>query len=92
MRVTLTTHGGLAAPINRRLPPRVVEIDEPAEVARVRQLIEAARSQTASGAQSDAMTYTLTVADGSDETVIKGSDVDMTEAFAALLDFVERRS
>ncbi|WP_433295560.1 protealysin inhibitor emfourin [Actinoplanes sp. CA-030573] len=94
MRVTLATHGGLAAALNRRLPPRVVDVDKPGEIAELRKLINEAEreGESAAGATSDAMTYTVTVTDGNRETVIKRSDVDMTEAFAALLDFVERRS
>ena len=39
----------------------------------------------------DAMSYTITVRDGSQAAVLKESDADMTDEFAALLDWVQGR-
>lgn len=39
----------------------------------------------------DAMSYTITVRDGSRAAVLRESDADMTEEFAALLDWVQGR-
>lgn len=39
----------------------------------------------------DAMSYTITVRDGSRAAVLRESDVDMTDEFAALLDWVQGR-
>jgi alpha-beta hydrolase superfamily lysophospholipase len=48
MRVALTTHGGLAAAINSRLPPRVVDTDDlpPEAATELSRLITAATAET----------------------------------------------
>ncbi|NMO49750.1 hypothetical protein HH310_00860 [Actinoplanes sp. TBRC 11911] len=94
MRVVLATHGGQAAAINMRLPPRVLDSDRlPAEAtAQLRDLVTAARAEAApekSGNARDAMSYTITVEDGDDSTTITASDTAMSPAFAALLTWLQ---
>ena len=98
MRVALTTHGGQAAAINLRRPPRVVDTDRlPPEAAReVRRLVAAAAGAepgtTEAGRARDAMSYTIKVDEGPGSTTITGSDTAMSPAFAALLDWIERHT
>ncbi|MFJ3310942.1 protealysin inhibitor emfourin [Streptomyces sp. NPDC086549] len=94
MKVTLATHGGLAAVTNLRLPPKVLDTDAlPANAAaELVQLVAAAvampEEDEASRAR-DAMSYTITVEDGGRSTVLKQSDAAMSPAFAALLTWLE---
>ena len=97
MKVTLATHGGLAAAINRRLPPRVVDADtltEPA-AAELAQLVAAATAARASaavrsGRAPDEMSYTITVEDGGRQVVLAESDTTMSQEFSALLSWLEQ--
>lgn len=98
MRVALTTHGGLAAAISLRLPPRELDSDSlPPEQAReLRGLVAAASAEGAgpanSGPARDAMSYTITVDDGPRSTTLTGSDTTMSPAFATLLGWIERHT
>jgi emfourin len=98
MKVTLAQHGGQAAAINLRLPPRVVDTttlraDEAGELAR---LVADAKSAplaagAAPGTARDAMSYTITIEDGGRQMVLSQSDTTMSEAFARLLAWLQRR-
>ncbi|MFI9150434.1 protealysin inhibitor emfourin [Streptomyces sp. NPDC053367] len=98
MKVTLATHGGQAAAIQRRLPPDVLDSDDLPEdaAAELARLVAAALAQDAEGPSGpgrarDAMSYTITVEDGGRSTVLTRSDTTMSPAFAALLDWLEQR-
>lgn len=99
MRVTLAAHGGLAAAINCRLPPRVVDtgtLTEPA-AAELAQLVAAATDARAptdarSGRARDEMSYTITVDDGGHQVVLAESDTTMSQEFGELLSWLEQRS
>jgi hypothetical protein len=96
MRVALATHGGQAAAINLRLPPRVLDADGlPPETAQeLRRLVAAASTESGGtrrpGPARDAMSYTITVDDGERSIKLSGSDTAMSPAFAALLSWIER--
>jgi hypothetical protein len=98
MRVTLATHGGQAAAINLRLPPRAVDAEAlPADAAReLAGLVAAAKAAPPDdvrqpGSARDAMSYTITVDDGGQSIDLTQSDTNMSPAFAALLSWLERR-
>ena len=98
MKVTLATHGGQAAAINLRLPPRVIDAEAlPEDAAReLAQLVAAAKAappagEQASGRARDAMSYTITVEDDGRSVDLVQSDTTMSPAFAALLSWLERR-
>jgi hypothetical protein len=96
MKISLTTRGGLAAAINLRLPPRVVNLDSlPKEAAaELARLIDAAKNapavKAAPGPAPEAMSYTITVEDGQEPVVLHQSDAAMSPAFAALLSGIEK--
>jgi len=98
MRVSLATHGGQAAAINLRLPPRVLDADSlPPETAReLRRLVAAASAESGgtrrAGPARDAMSYTITVDDGARSATLTGSDTAMSPAFGALLSWIERHT
>lgn len=95
MRVTLATHGGLAAPVIAGLPPDVVDTDALPEsaAAELSRLVAAAvpATATATGDREshrrapDAMSYSITVEEGGHSSVLVQSDSDMSPEFAALL-------
>ncbi|MET9793329.1 protealysin inhibitor emfourin [Streptomyces canus] len=95
MRVTLATHGGLAAPVLAGLPPHVVDTDTLPEsaAAELSRLVAAAVPATAAAAGNpeprkrapDAMSYSITVEEGGHSSVFVQSDTDMSPEFAALL-------
>jgi len=95
MKVTLTTHGGLTAGIRR--PPSIVEssaLSEPA-AAELTRLVAAAKGDPAvkavkPGRARDAMTYTITVEEDGQPTVLRQSDTAISPAFAALLTWLQR--
>lgn len=95
MRVALASHGGQAAAINVRLPPRVLDTESlpPGEAAETRSLVAAATTEGGGTGRSerarDAMSYTITIEDGDDSTTITASDTAMPPAFAALLRWVQ---
>ena len=99
MKVTLATHGGLAAGINLRLPPRVVDAETLTEPAaeELAQLVAAAEAASrpagkGPGRARDEMSYTITVEDGGHQVVLAESDTTMSEEFGALLSWLEERS
>ncbi|MEV6684629.1 protealysin inhibitor emfourin [Streptomyces sp. NPDC051130] len=90
MKVSLATHGGLAAASNLRRPPEVLDTDDlpedaAAELTRLVAAAVPAPEVERPGRARDAMSYTITVEDGGRSTVLKQSDAAMTRAFAALL-------
>ncbi|MEU6759476.1 protealysin inhibitor emfourin [Streptomyces sp. NPDC046685] len=91
MKVSLATHGGLAAAVNLARPPEALDTDSLSETAAaelVRLVAAAASAPTLDepGRARDAMSYTITVEEeGGRRTVLKQSDASMTPAFAALL-------
>ncbi|MGW6688041.1 protealysin inhibitor emfourin [Streptomyces sp. NPDC054961] len=90
MKVTLAAHGGLAAAVNFRRAPEVLDTDAlPAHAAaELAQLVAGAGTAPRAdqpGRARDAMSYTITVEDGGRSTVLTQSDATMTPAFAALL-------
>ncbi|BCY11145.1 protealysin inhibitor emfourin [Actinoplanes sp. L3-i22] len=97
MRVSLATHGGLAAPIVRRLPARVLDADRlPDDDAReLRRLLAAAAADPGgvhpARSARDVMTYTVTVEDGPHSTTLTSSDTAMSAAFATLLSWLQPR-
>ncbi|HKR49253.1 MAG TPA: protealysin inhibitor emfourin [Pseudonocardiaceae bacterium] len=99
MKITLATHGGLAAPITARRPPSVVDaatLDQPA-VEELTQLVAAAKAANAptpAGPRRgrDEMSYTITVQDGEQQVVLTESDTTMSPEFGALLSWLEQRS
>ncbi|MGQ0715808.1 MAG: protealysin inhibitor emfourin [Pseudonocardiales bacterium] len=102
MRVTLVTHGGLAAAINLHRPPRVVDTDTLTEPAaeELTRLVAAAKAAATpaeptgagSGRARDEMSYTITVEDGGHQVVLTESDTTMSPEFGALLSWLEARS
>ena len=98
MKVTLATHGGLAAAINLHLPPRLIDTDTlPEPVAEeLAQLVAAAKAakptrEEGSGRARDAMSYTITVDDDGHQVTLVESDTTMSQEFAALLSWLEER-
>jgi hypothetical protein len=95
MRVTLVTHGGLAAPVLAGLPPDVVDTHALSEsaAAELSRLVAAAVPATAEAAGDpeprrhapDAMSYSIKVEEGGHSSVLVQSDTDMSPEFAALL-------
>ena len=99
MRITLERHGGLAAGVRRR--PRVVDTGAlaPEAARKLARLVAEAKAAApppgGSGARRapDAMGYTISVEeDGQPPAVLRGSDADMPDAFAALLDRLEEHA
>lgn len=95
MKVTLAQHGGLAAGIRRQ--PQVLDAHAlPTEAAgELAKLVAAARAvprpqENGPGRTRDAMSYTITVEDNGEPTLLRGSDTNMSPAFAALLDWLQR--
>jgi hypothetical protein len=95
MKITLAKHGGLAAGIRR--PATVVDCAALAaplgqELARLVAEAKAHGSAVSEGPgrARDAMSYTITVEDSGEVTVLKASDAALPPAFAALLHWVER--
>jgi hypothetical protein len=99
MKVILATHGGLAAAINYRLPPRVVDTDtltEPAAAELAQLVADATAAKAPADVRSerarDEMSYTITVEDGDHQVVLAESDTSMSPEFGALLSWLEQRS
>lgn len=96
MKISLAIHGGQAAAINMRLPPRIVNVGSlPKEIAaELVRLVEAAKTapaaKAAPGFAADAMSYTITVEDDHEPVVLRQSDTTMSPAFAALLSGLEK--
>ncbi len=95
MRVTLEQHGGLAAGVRRR--PRVVDTaalapEATGALAKLVAEAKAAPPPAGGGARRapDVMAHTITVEDdGQPPLVLRGSDAGMSDAFAALLEWLE---
>ncbi|AEV83534.1 hypothetical protein ACWT_2907 [Actinoplanes sp. SE50] len=97
MRVSLASHGGMAAAITSRLPPRVLDADRlPRDAAQeLRRLVAAATADPGGAAPSprarDAMTYTVTIDDGPRSTTLTASDTTMSAAFGELVAWLDQR-
>ena len=98
MKVTLATHGGLAAAINMRLPPRVVDTETlprpaAAELSRLVAAAKAVNAFPAGGERArDAMSYMITVEERGQSTTLAQSDVTMSAQFAALLNWLQEHA
>ncbi|MEV6297235.1 protealysin inhibitor emfourin [Streptomyces sp. NPDC051896] len=96
MKVTLATHGGQAAAIQLRLPPKVLDTgtlptNTAAELAElVAAAVPTADKERPPGQARDAMSYTITVENDSHTTVLTQSDTTMSPEFAALLGWLEK--
>lgn len=98
MRIILEQHGGLAAGIRRR--PRIVETGalSPEAVREVARLVAEAKAAPVPGGGGvrrapDAMSHTITVEDdGQPPLVLRQSDAGMSDAFAALLEWLEEHA
>jgi hypothetical protein len=95
MRVTLAKHGGQAAAIQLRRPPKELDADalpanDAAELARLVAAAVLAPERDGAGRARDAMSYTITVEEnGRSTTVLTQSDTTMSGGFAALLRWLE---
>ncbi|EFL37114.1 predicted protein [Streptomyces viridochromogenes DSM 40736] len=99
MRVTLATHGGLAAPVLAGLPPDVVDTHAlPESAAAELSRLVAAATEAAAGAPEprrrapDAMSYSITVEEDGHSCVLVQSDTDMSPEFAALLRWLKEHA
>ncbi|MEU9176166.1 protealysin inhibitor emfourin [Streptomyces sp. NPDC048550] len=93
MKVTLESYGGLAAAIRRR--PAVLDTAALPEnaAAELTQLVAAAVTMPVEGRADrarDAMTYTITMEDEGQATVLEQSDAAMSPAFATLLTWLKK--
>jgi hypothetical protein len=91
MKVSLQSYGGFAAIFpqpGREVDAAALPPDAAAELAR---LVDAARRESGGPPPRvlpDAISYSITVAEGGRSTVLEGSDGTMSPAFAALLDWL----
>lgn len=98
MKITLAMHGGQAAEIYLRLPPRVVDVDAlpPAAAEELRRLVEAAKAaptpKEEKGGGGDVMGYTITVEGHGQPTVLQQSDTAMSRPFGALLNWIQKHA
>jgi emfourin len=99
MKVTLATHGGLAAAITQRLPPWIVDTEAlpKAVEEKLTQLLAAAKAASTPGKERprrvpDEMSYTVTVEDRGHQIVLTASDTTMSQEFAALLNWIQQHS
>lgn len=95
MRLSLEKHGGLAAGI--RHPPCIVECPALPEqkMAELSKLVAAVKDADLAfsekpGQMRDGMTFTISIEEGGETTAFQQSDMDMSEAFANLLIWMER--
>jgi hypothetical protein len=97
MKITLTKHGGFAAGMFR--PPSIVASStlmaaDAAELSRLVMAVKMAPIERGEepGQARDAMSYTMTIEeDGAETTVITQSDINMSPAFADLMQWIDRR-
>ena len=98
MRVSLATHGGLAAGLRLGRQPSTVDTSglTGAEAGELTRLVEAARAASARAGTAkgggDAMSYEVTVDSGVDRSapvVLRQTDTSMTAEFAALLRWLQ---
>lgn len=99
MKVTLATHGGLAATISRGRRPKGVDgeflsTEEAQELARLVAAAKAepARGEDRAGYARDAMSYTITVEDGGRSIKLTQSDTTMSRSFNDLRRWLEDHS
>ena len=99
MKVTLATHGGLAATVNRGRQPKRVDAEslsgeETRELARLvaAATAEPARAQARAGYAGDPMSYTITVEDGGAPITLTQSDTTMSRSFYELRRWLEDHS
>jgi len=97
MKINLAKHGGQAAGMFLGRPPRVLDTDTlpPSARKECAKLVEAAKAPAASlgagpGRARDAMSYTITVEDSGQQTVLTQTDTTMSPAFRSLLVWLER--
>jgi hypothetical protein len=97
MKVTLAKHGGFAAGIH--LPPKAVDTStmKQADVDELMRLVSAAKSAPVAkednpGRARDAVSYTITVEENGKPTLLRQSDVNMSQDFGALLNWLERQA
>jgi hypothetical protein len=97
MKITLIKHGGFAAGMFR--PPSIVEsstlsVSDATELSRLVMAVKMAPIERGEepGQARDAMSYTMTIEeDGAETTVITQSDINMSPAFADLIQWIDRR-
>ena len=97
MKITLTKHGGFAAGMFR--PPSIVESSTlaAADAAELSRLVTAVKMAPVErgeepGQARDAMSYTVTIEeDGGETTVVTQSDINMSPAFAELMQWIDLR-
>jgi hypothetical protein len=99
MKVTLATHGGLAAAIRMRSPAQAVDGDAlpkaaAAELARLVAAAKAApaRAEENPGRGADLMAYTITVEDDGPPVTLQQSQTTMSPAFDALRRWIEAQA
>lgn len=97
MKVTLAQHGGQAAGINLRRPPRIVDaaaLDEStaSELKRLAASAVSAAAPVRSGRARDEMSYTITIEDDGRKAVLSQSDTAMSAEFGKLLAWLQRYS
>ena len=100
MKVTLSKYGGLAAGMRR--PPKVVDSKDlsAADAQELARLVQAAMADPATtgeaassaGPARDAMRYRIEIEDGGETRTLSASDGSLSATFAALRDWLERRS
>jgi hypothetical protein len=95
MKISLTKHGGFAAGMFR--PPSIVESStlaaaDAAELSRLVMAVKMAPIEQGEepGQARDAMSYTMTIEDDGETTVITQSDINMSSAFADLMQWIDR--
>ena len=97
MKISLARHGGQAAGMFLGRPPRVLDTDTLPSSAGMEcaKLVEEARATepakgSGPGRGRDVMSYTITVEDSGHQTVLKGSDTNMSHTFRKLLAWLDR--
>jgi hypothetical protein len=91
MKITLALRGGLAAPVYLNRPPRQVDVAAlpAADAAELSRLVAVAKAEPATAPSAkpvpDAMSFTITIDDDGEQTVLKQSDPHLSPAFGALL-------
>lgn len=96
MKVSLAKHGGFAAGLRLGRPPALVDSSElpPKLRSELEALVAAAREDQPSGSEApglvrDGVSYMITVEDGPEPLVLRGSDGETSPAFDALSRWIE---